>query len=168
MKHLNRIALVALAVSCISGCSRDFSNTSYTSHEVGEATEVFTGTIIDVKIVKISEKNRTADNSTGMFTGALTGAVLGSMVGGGHGSTAVATAGALAGGLIGAAAEDNMSTQKGAQYFVKLESENPTYNNRIVTVVQGVKPLLQKGQRVYVSWPRGFGVGRARVTAIDL
>lgn len=164
MNHLNRIALVALAVSCISGCSRDFSNTSYTSHEVGEAMEVFTGTIIDVKIVKISEHNRTADNSTGAVTGALGGAVLGSLIGGGKGAVATSAAGALAGGFIGAAAEDKMSTQKGAQYFVKLESENVRYNNMIITVVQGVKPLLQKGQRVYVSWPRGFSMSRARVT----
>lgn len=151
----NFLTVVLLSFFVVS-CARDFGSRSYVATEVGDVSETYAGTILSVTFVTLKEKNRLVDNKTGATVGLLGGAVLGNTIGRGKGRNVTTVLGGLAGAAAGAAIEDNLSTQQGVQYVVKLD------DGRILTVVQGTDIVLNKGQRAYVTYPRSDRT-RARV-----
>jgi len=130
-----------VSASFLSACTPDISAGSYTTNQIGQAAPTMTGRIIAATPIKVSNSGA----GVGTVAGALAGGIAGSAIGGGTRANALgAVGGAVLGGVIGNYAEQNLSTQTGMQYSVKLRS------GRIYTVTQGMNPVLAVGQRVMV------------------
>lgn len=151
-----KVALALVPLVLFTGCSRDIDSGSYHSAHVGEASETYEGTIISVRAVKVNEAERLQDNQTGGAVGALGGAALGSQIGGGKARLATGAGGAILGAVAGTLIQRQLGRQTGLEYVVKLTT------GRLMTVVQGPKPHLQPGQRVFVQIGQA---GRSRVIA---
>jgi outer membrane lipoprotein SlyB len=125
----------------LSACTPDISAGSYTSNQIGQAAPTMQGRIIAATPIKVSS----GDNSVGTVAGALAGGIAGSAIGGGSRANALgAVGGAVLGGVIGNYAQQNLSTQTGMQYTVRLR------NRQLYTVTQGMNPMLGVGQPVMV------------------
>ncbi|MGL5720645.1 MAG: glycine zipper 2TM domain-containing protein [Alphaproteobacteria bacterium] len=140
----------------LSGCARDISSNTYKASHVGEASFTYQGVVANVREVQVEEGERLEENTTGAGLGALAGGVAGYQFGGGRGQIATTAAGAVLGGVAGAYAEKALKSQQGLEYVVRLD------NGQIMTVVQGLNPRLNPGQRVLVLVSNA---GRSRVVA---
>ncbi|MGL4371644.1 MAG: hypothetical protein ACRCTK_03210 [Alphaproteobacteria bacterium] len=146
------LALVLL----LSGCARDISSNTYKASHVGEASFTYQGVVANVREVQVEEGERLEENAAGVGIGALAGGAAGYQFGGGRGQIATTAAGAILGGVAGAYAEKALKSQKGLEYVVRLD------NGQIMTIVQGLDPRLNPGQRVLVLVSNA---GRSRVVA---
>lgn len=137
------IALSVIAISfIITGCARDFATNNYESYTAGEANRTMEGTVLNVRLIKI-----TGGNGTGGMAGVIAGAAAGSAVGGSSEAAIVgAIGGAVAGGLLGDAAEKRFTSQDAVEVIVKLD------NGKLITTTQGNDINLTKGQRVFVIY----------------
>lgn len=156
-KLISLSLVVSLAALSGSGCQTRLGSNQYTAASVKQASQVYSGVIISVRQVEISETDNVGKNTTGAGIGALTGGLLGLGVGKGRGNVAAVGAGALLGGVAGAYAQDALGRQSGFEYTVKLG------NGEILQVVQTDPAALPVGQRVFVSLNDG-PEGRPRVT----
>lgn len=159
------IAVLSL-VAFLSGCTRDLSDSMYTSDSTFNLT--MEGVIVSTRAVKIKDSDK-RNNTGGMLAGGAMGAALGSGVGGGSGKTIAIVGGAIAGGLAGAAIQGKLGESKGFEYIIKVDTSKikDTYFdgnasmrnvvataklNGLVTVVQGADSVLGVGQKVYVIY----------------
>lgn len=134
-------AVVVLMAGFLTACTPDISAGSYNTGQVGQASRTESGTIIAARPVNV------ANSGIGLGTigGALIGGVAGSAIGGGTRMNVLgALGGAAAGGALGNYAEGKMTSQTGMQYTIKLA------NRSVVTITQGMDPILNVGQHVYV------------------
>lgn len=156
--------ITVVFVFLLAGCTRDINEDEYSAEQVGIKTEAYTGIVLDYTIVKIKKHSTTSDNTKGMAAGAIAGGLGGSMIGGGDGKLAATAIGATIGAIGGMFAEDGLSSQQGMRYIIRLD---PPFNRHggVVIVVQGMKPKLEKGQQVVVSWPHN---NKDRARAIPL
>lgn len=124
------------------GCAHNISPQAYSVGSVGQVNRTISGTVISVREVDVS-----GTTGTGSSTGSAIGAVGGSSLGGsGRDNLAGAIGGAVIGGLLGSAIEGNATKQKGIEYVVETE------NGNLMTIVQGLSPLFEAGQRVLVLY----------------
>lgn len=135
--------LVAAVTLAVSGCASNISPQTYSVGSVGQVNRTVSGTIISARQVDIA-------GSTGVGAGAgtATGAVVGSAAGGNNsrGNIVGAIGGAIIGGIAGSAIEANATKQKGIEYVVETE------NGHLMTIVQGLDPMLNSGQKVLVLY----------------
>jgi outer membrane lipoprotein SlyB len=134
--------LALLSAGFLTACTPDISAGSYTTGEVGQAARTESGVIIAARPVHVA-------NASGMNVGTLGGAALGgiagSAIGGGTRMNLLgAVGGALVGGAAGNYAENKISSQTGIQYTIRLK------NRSVVTITQGMDPILNVGQHVFV------------------
>jgi outer membrane lipoprotein SlyB len=155
MKFSLRISsCVALTFALLlSGCARDISSNTYKASHVGETSFTYQGVVANVREVQV-EESEYFEGGAGPAVGALAGGAAGYQFGGGRGQIATTAAGAILGGVAGTFAEKALKSQKGLEYVVRLE------NGQIMTIVQGIEPRLNSGQRVLVLISHG---GRSRV-----
>jgi outer membrane lipoprotein SlyB len=106
------------------------------------------GIIISMREVEIKPD----EVGSGAVIGGLGGGLLGSMFGKGDGKILTTAAGAVAGGLAGNAIQNR--SQRGREYTVQLQ------NREIVTLTQGLTPVLSVGQEVYIV---NSNRGRSRI-----
>lgn len=133
--------MVLVGASFLTACTPDISAGSYATGQVGQAARTASGVIIAARPVSVSN----GDNMVGTLGGAALGGIAGSAIGGGTRANLLgAVGGALVGGAVGNYAEGKMSSQTGMQYTVRLA------NRSVVTVTQGMNPVLNVGQKVYV------------------
>jgi outer membrane lipoprotein SlyB len=145
MNNFCKIAITSIvALSLLSGCARQIGAGSYDAAHVGEASETYEGTVVSVRNVMV-EPEQLQDNTAGMALGGIAGGLGGSYLGGGSGQLWGALGGAALGATAGALAEQELNTQAGLEYIVKLT------NGRILTVVQAPSPAYGVGSRVYVA-----------------
>ena len=137
MKVFPILAIVALA----SGCASNVSPQSYSVGSVGQVNRTVSATVISTREVDI-----TGTSNTGAGVGGATGGVAGSAIGGGRGGIVGAIAGAVVGAGIGAAIEANSTKQKGMEYVVETE------NGNLMSIVQGVDPVFNTGQKILVLY----------------
>lgn len=133
--------LALLSVGFLTSCAQDINAGSYTAGETQQAARTEAGVIIAARPVHV------ADSGMGIGTlgGAALGGIAGSAIGGGTRMNMLgAVGGALAGGAMGNYAENKMTSQTGIQYTIKLN------NKHMITVTQGMDPILNVGQKVYV------------------
>jgi outer membrane lipoprotein SlyB len=124
------------------GCANKISPQSYSVGSVGQVNRTISGTVISVREVDVS-----GTTGTGGSAGFALGAVGGSSLGGtGRDNLAGAIGGAVLGGLVGSAIEGNATKQKGIEYVVETE------NGNLMTIVQGLSPSFESGQRVLVLY----------------
>jgi outer membrane lipoprotein SlyB len=169
-----KLSAVIALLSMLSACGRDLSSSMYTSDSTFSLT--MEGTVIATRSVVVKENDKLGNNTGGMIAGGIGGAALGNAVGKGSGNTIATVGGALAGGLAGAVIQDKLSTNKGFEYIIKVDTSkikdsyfegNASMRNVIataklnglVTVVQGADNPIAQGQKVYVI----FSENRTRV-----
>ncbi len=172
------LSLTALML-LLSGCAANINDNNYVEQSVGEVAETFEGIIVSARVVQVSDADEASKNGGGMLLGGATGGLAGNQFGKGSGNAAATIGGAVAGGLIGALAQSQLSKQPGMEYIVqvvdgenvlKVDTNKPAAstettsfsrtNNRLLTVVQGVQPAYQVGQKVFVIISKA---GRSRV-----
>lgn len=158
--------LVVLSLN-LSGCGRDLSGNSYQSSST--LNIVLPGIVLAKRDIKITENERLGDNTTGAVAGALAGGALASS---GNNSGAMIIGGALVGGVTGAVAQSALSTAKGVEYIVKVDTSTLTGTyyegsramrnalaavraSGIITIVQAQEgkaknPVIDEGQDVLV------------------
>lgn len=139
---MNAMAMCLLSVM-VMGCARDIGGASYNESTVGEASNTYVGTIVNVRNVKVAP-DQLSDNKMGTGIGAAAGGLAGSHLGKGTGRLFGALGGAVAGGVAGAYAEQELRTQMAQEYVVRLDS------GRMLTLVQ-TGAVYQPGQRVYLT-----------------
>lgn len=148
--------LLLVSILLLGGCARDLGSDEFTDSDVNSVQQSYRGVIISRRQVTIRAKDKLGDNTTGMIGGGVGGALLGSQFGAGRGQVVGGVLGAAAGAIGGALAERALTTQKGMEYTVELTS------GRVIAVMQGLTPLLEEGQSVFVLVPTK---GRPRVIA---
>ncbi|MDX1916833.1 MAG: hypothetical protein SFT68_02500 [Rickettsiaceae bacterium] len=149
----------------LSGCSRDLSASTYTSDDT--LNMVFHGRVIASRQVKIKEHDRMSENSTGGLAGA---ALAGGAMGAPNAKAGPVIGAAIVGGAVGAVIEDALSTSKGIEYIVEVDTSKTKDDyyqgsslmrnalaaikaSGMVTVVQSMnkdEPILNQGQKVLV------------------
>ena len=150
---------MAMSLLCASGCTPNIGGRDYSVADSGHMSETFSGTVISMHAVEISNKSPKDQGkaAVGAGVGGATGGLLAaSTIGNGNGSLAAGVVGALAGGILGHYAEKELKRQKGMEYAIKLD------DGRSIAVAQGLEPRLCVGQRVTVIQ----GKERTRVVAL--
>jgi len=155
LKNLGMMASLMVVLSFLSGCTKQLNPNAYSAASAGESVTTYRGIIASVRPVVVESGDNLEDNTLGLVGGGVGGALVGSTIGKGHGNTLAMGAGALLGAVGGAFAEKALKEQEALEYVVDLD------NGGIKTVVQGLEPRLQVGQRVYVTVSQK---GRSRVT----
>jgi outer membrane lipoprotein SlyB len=139
----SRISLLgALAlVTVITGCaSPGLGSGSYSREQARREQTVRMGYVESVREVKL-EGTR---SGVGPATGAVAGGVAGSTIGHGRGSVLGAVAGALIGGVAGQAVEQGVTSKRGLEVTVKLDS------GTMVAVMQEADEAFRPGDRVRI------------------
>jgi outer membrane lipoprotein SlyB len=99
------------------------------------------GTIVSARPVVLKDAKQLQDNVLGGAAGGVVGGIAGSGMGGGSGQGLATAGGAIAGALLGAYIQDELGTQQGYEYIVKLDS--PRYQGDIGS---SKKSVTIKGQ----------------------
>lgn len=139
---MKKLIAVITALS-LTACAQPGQD-RYGHRDVGKATIVKYGTVIDTRPVEITGENHGVGAAAGVGAGALAG----SFVGSGGGNIGAVIAGALIAGLAGHAIEQEIDDRKGIEYTIDLESGDA------VTVAQNVNPEdkpIGEGDRVMVQ-----------------
>ena len=142
LKKFMQASLVAASVASLHGCARDISSSSYSEGNVGDVSTTYRGIIVAAREVNVTGSDNLSDNTTGIVGGGALGALAGSQIGKGRGSVAGAVGIGALGAVAGALAEKELKKQQGMEYTVELQ------NGKIKTIVQGMEPRFQSGQRV--------------------
>ncbi|MHB0990750.1 MAG: outer membrane lipoprotein [Burkholderiales bacterium] len=149
MKPNQLLILAMIATLSLAGCASNVGSTDYSTGQARSVQEVSYGVVTNVRQVTIQGNNNLP---VGGLAGAAAGGVAGSEVGGGNGQIVGAVLGAVLGGLGGNALQHDMSSQKGLEITVKLDS------GRIIAVTQGADVPFYPGDRVQIL--SGNGVTR--------
>lgn len=133
--------LFLLTALFLCACGANMDTERYQTSATGQINTVQEGVVINVRPVTIADENGTV----GTLAGGIAGGVIGNTIGGSSvANTLGAIGGAVLGGYLGGKAQQGLSTQKGLEYIVKLDS------GRAITLVQGNDVQFQVGQHVYV------------------
>ena len=158
MKMPTRMPLLMVAALAgtlaMGACARQISPDVHTGRAVGETMFTEAGTIQSVRVVEIQEQDTLEGNKTGQILGGLAGGVAGARFGDGVGRALAIAAGAIIGSFAGAFAEQEIKRQPAMEYIVRTD------NGDLLTMVQGLEPRLNVGQRVFVQQGRQ---GRGRI-----
>lgn len=173
MLNFKSVISILLAI-LLSGCARDLSSNVYTSDSTLSLT--VEGEVIDRRDVIVKNHDKLGDNTTGALAGGVLGGVAGSGVGSGSGTASAVVGGAIIGGVAGAVIEGKLSTSKGYEYIIKVDSSkiksdyyegsaamrsaiSAASTSGLITIVQGQDIMIPVGQKVYVI----FSGSRTRV-----
>src|SRR5882672_8256086 len=135
MKHATPAALL-LCAALTSGCA-SVGPQVYNASEARSVESVQYGTVVSARPVEIKGERPVV----GTLAGAAVGGLLGSQIGHGNGSIAGAV---LGGGVAGNAIEDRITTHKGEEITVRLDS------GETIAIVQAGWQDFAAGQRVQV------------------
>ncbi len=141
-------------IMALSSCATDIKSTSYSTASIGEASFTYQGIVINVRKIKVSDTDKLGQNQAGTTIGGIGGAAVGNILD--NGGLMGTLIGAVAGGVGGAMVEQQLGTQEGMEYVIKLT------NAQVLTVCQGLDTNFQVGQHVMVIVSHD---GRSRVIA---
>lgn len=139
--------LIASIVVALSGCMQKLDSKTYGRNETRSMQNVYLGTILNLRPVRISG----SDSGIGAGSGAIVGGVgLGALGSNNNAATAVvgAVIGAVAIGLIGTMTEEGFTRTDGVEMIIQQDG----VDGRIISVVQEVDPdqIIRVGDRVYI------------------
>ena len=137
------IAIFIVGLMLLGGCAPRVGGSDYGSSTARTAQNVAYGTVVDVRVVRISDDSGT-NKAIGTVGGGVAGGVLGSMIGSGRGRTLATMGGAAAGAAAGYAAGQALGTQDGYEITVALDS------GKTIAITQGADIQFRNGQRVRV------------------
>ncbi len=137
---MKKIASVFCAL-ILSACGANLNVDRYETSGAGTVNTVSEGVIINVRPVTIATEN----GEVGQLAGGIVGGVAGSMISDNTlMQTIGAVGGAVLGGYAGGKAQEGLSSQRGMEYIVKLDS------GKSITLTQGDDVVFSVGQSVYV------------------
>lgn len=137
---MKKIASVFCAL-ILSACGANLNVDRYETSGAGTVNTVSEGVIINVRPVTIATEN----GEVGQLAGGIVGGVAGSMISDNTlMQTIGAVGGAVLGGYAGGKAQESLSSQRGMEYIVKLDS------GKSITLTQGDDVVFSVGQSVYV------------------
>lgn len=136
------LATFAAAGLALGGCASNLAGDTYSRSEARAPQTVHTGTIEELRPVKI-EGTKTG---IGAGAGAAAGGIAASTIGGSRGSAVAAVIGAVAGGLVGAAAEEGITRTQGVEITVRED------DGILRAYVQEIEPnqIFRVGDRVRI------------------
>ncbi|APD49791.1 hypothetical protein [Francisella hispaniensis] len=138
---MKRFFWIWLLLLCflLTNCSS--SEPSYSANSVGQVSQVEQGQIIDIQQVNIK-----GSDNIGARVGGLAGGLGGALAGSGNIFTSIAGSigGAIVGGIAGGATEDVITSSKGYQFTLKLDS------GRTIAILQEDKHGLNIGDQVTI------------------
>ncbi|MED7788662.1 hypothetical protein [Francisella sp. 19X1-34] len=116
MKKHTYLTIFLLSIFLTSCSSTD---PSYSANSVGQVSQVEQGKILDIQKVNIK-----GSNNAGTRVGGLAGGLGGALAGSGNIFTSIAGSigGALVGGIAGGATQEAITSSKGYQFTIKLNS----------------------------------------------
>ena len=132
--------IVFLLVCLAQGCASSRSGQVYSRDQARTVQKVQMGTVESVRKVLIEGTK----SVVGPAAGAAAGGVLGSAVGSGSGRTIATVLGAIAGGAAGAVAEEEITTRRGLELTVRLDT------GEMIVVVQEADVPIREGDRVRI------------------
>jgi outer membrane lipoprotein SlyB len=125
----------------LAGCAGGYGTNEVSSSGVGQASEVYAGTVTSAREVTI----RPDRSIVGAATGAVLGGIAGSEIGqGDKAETAGAIGGAVLGGVAGNEAGKAINTRRGYAYIVRFN------DGKTMEIVQGANIYIQPGTQVDV------------------
>lgn len=149
MKTLLAVTLIPLAlVSCFP---KELTGDTYSRNEVGQAQSIRTGTVQNVKYVKIQ-----GEQSAGSAVGAIAGGIIGNQVGQGSGRTLATLGGVAAGAVAGGATEQGINNKQGVELTIKFDDGD----TEAFVQQHTERESFNVGDRVRVL----YGSGRIRVS----
>ncbi|HEX9434626.1 MAG TPA: glycine zipper 2TM domain-containing protein [Burkholderiales bacterium] len=144
MKYPIVAASLLAAAALTGGCASDGAQV-YNASEARSVESVQYGTVVSARPVEIKGERPVV----GTLAGAAVGGLLGSQIGHGNGSIAGAVLGAVGGGVAGNAIEQRVTTHKGEEITVRLDT------GETIAIVQPGWQDFAAGQRVQVVTGRG-------------
>ncbi len=148
MKLFNIEYLVVLAgiltVGLLAGCTPSLNADTYDYSSAGHAQPTVRGTVIDIRPVVVRRSG-----GLGGATGGAIGGIAGSLAGGDdhpRDNAMGAVGGAVAGAVVGNLIDKEITRKHALEYVIQTDSK------RVVSVVQGTKPAIHKGERVLVMY----------------
>jgi outer membrane lipoprotein SlyB len=179
MKNILTLSLAFAIAVATTACAKNLGNATYLDNST--VGIVYEGVILSSRPVTIkSDKSDGDQMGLGTLGGGALGGVAGSNIGKGKGSSAGAVGGAIAGAVLGHIIEDQLNTQQGFEYIVKLNDDSlseegdestTNYNkdessvssklrnstkiglkSRAISVVQADAQPFTPGQQVYVIY----------------
>lgn len=116
MKRIFYLSIFLVSV-VLTSCSS--TEPSYSASSVGQVSQVEQGKILDIQQVNVK-----GSNNVGARVGGLAGGLGGALAGSGNIFTSIAGSigGALVGGIAGGATEEAVTSSKGYQFTIKLNS----------------------------------------------
>ncbi|MEM1138402.1 MAG: hypothetical protein AAGH45_00855 [Pseudomonadota bacterium] len=124
LRHAPHVAVLSLSLFA-AACASGLDSSDYSRGSVGNVSRTTSGTVLQVREVRIE------GTKSGIGTGA--GAVIGGAVG------------AVVGGIAGAAAEEGVTRQKGHEYTIRRS------DGSVITIVQGADAnMLPPGSPVLI------------------
>jgi outer membrane lipoprotein SlyB len=143
--------VIALA---LAGCAGSMSGNTYSRERAQKVQTVEYGKVLEVRQIQIEGTK----SAVGPLAGGALGGALGSGIGRGAGSTIAVVGGAIVGAAAGAATEEAVTKQPGLEVTVRMDS------GQTLSLVQGVEPPIQAGERVKLMRNPD---GSARVIPVD-
>ena len=141
MKYRKTILAAAALSAFVSGCAAPgLGGGSYSREQARREQTVRMGYVESVRDVKL-EGTR---SGVGPGAGAVAGGIAGSTIGHGRGSALGAVAGAVVGGIAGQAAEQGITSKRGVEVTVKLDS------GQMLAIMQEADETFRPGDRVRI------------------
>jgi len=144
-------AVVILPFVFASCVPQELTGDTYSRQEAGQTQTVRTGTVTEVRYVKLQ-----GQSTAGSLIGAVAGGVAGNQVGAGSGKTLATLAGVGVGALAGSAAEQQMSNRQGVELTIRMKDGE----TMAITQQHTPRETFSVGDRVRVI----YGSGRTRVS----
>jgi outer membrane lipoprotein SlyB len=119
LRHFSTF-LLAFILLVTTACQSNMAGNVVTSRT--SAGKVVYGTVASSRPVIIKENENMSENALGGAAGAVAGGVAGSAFGKGTGNNLSTVGAGLAGAVLGAFIQDQLGTQQGQEYIVKLDS----------------------------------------------
>jgi outer membrane lipoprotein SlyB len=142
IKKISSLLIALLLCACVTGCAQNVSPNTYSVAEVGVASKVVSGVIIDKRAVNID-----ANSGAGGLAGVVGGAAAGSTLGSGHANNVVgAVGGAVIGGLAGNAIDKAVNHHPGFEYIIQLKQGGT------IAVVQAEETQFAVNQHVLLIY----------------
>ena len=137
----------------LMACAPDFNADDYTTDIIGHESTAEPGVIVYKRNIKMrynDERGAGSGVGTGATLGGTTGAIAGISGGNSLGSGVIGgLIGAGIGAAVGYGVDHSTRTSDGIEYHVKMND-----TKKIVIIVQGVKPAIKTGAKVFVIKPK--------------
>lgn len=140
------LAVSMIATLALGGCASNVGSTDYSANQARTVQQVSYGVVTNVRPVTIQGDNKMP---VGALAGAAAGGIAGSEVGGGNGHIVGAVLGAVLGGMGGSALQNQVTSQKGLEITVRLDS------GQIIAITQGADVPFYDGDRVQILSSNG-------------